>query len=175
VNYVVEFEGGERFEISIDPEDPARMKIDGAEHGVEVGAARDGLLAARVDGRVQLVRLAFEDGGLVVETQDGRKRRARVHSASADAFRRRVMEQAQAPRPQGATQLHAPIAGSIAELLVADGTHVQSGQPVLKLEAMKMLNSITAPGTGLIRFAVHQGDTVLTGALLARIGAEGEK
>jgi glutaconyl-CoA/methylmalonyl-CoA decarboxylase subunit gamma len=174
VNYVVEFEGGERWEVSIDPGEPSQVKLDGAAHAVDMGSVRDGTLIARVDGRMQLVRLTFEDGGLVVETQDGRKRKARVESASADAWRRRVTEQAKAPRVEGPTQLRAPIAGSIAELMVPEGARVDSGQPVLKLEAMKMLNSIGAPGSGIIRFAVQKGETVLTGALLARIGTESE-
>lgn len=169
MNYVVELEGGDRWEVSIDSDEPTCVKVQGEARSVELETRPDGTLLARVDGRAQVVRLKYEDGFLLVETPDGRKRKVRVEKASAHAWRKLVSEQPRAAASLGPSELRAPIAGSIAALLVAEGARVERGQPVLKLEAMKMLNSIATPAGGKIRFEVQAGQTVLAGTVLARI------
>lgn len=64
----------------------------------------------------------------------------------------------------GAGSVTAPIPGQILELLVQEGDAVKAGQPVLKMEAMKMENVITAPIDGTVRtIGVHAGDAVIQG------------
>jgi len=152
VNYVVELEGGERWEVSIDPDQPARVHVDGQSRSVEIERKPDGTMVASVDERPQVVRISYEDGGLIVETPDGQRRKARVETASAHAWRKQVEDQGKASRVEGPSELRAPIAGSVLELLVSEGDQVERGDPVLKLEAMKMFNTIGSSGPGVIHF-----------------------
>lgn len=58
----------------------------------------------------------------------------------------------------------APIPGLILEVFVREGDEVTSGQPVLKLEAMKMETVINAPSAGTIgTLRVRAGDAVSQG------------
>lgn len=68
------------------------------------------------------------------------------------------------------TPIKAPMPGLILALAHKDGDAVKKSEKVVVLEAMKMENDITAPAAGVVNFAVKQGDSVETGALLATIG-----
>jgi acetyl/propionyl-CoA carboxylase alpha subunit len=58
-------------------------------------------------------------------------------------------------RPRsGDGRVKAPIPGLVTQVLVAPGTVVEAGQPLLYLEAMKMQNEIRAPFTGTVK-TVH--------------------
>ncbi|MBF0196324.1 MAG: biotin/lipoyl-binding protein [Planctomycetes bacterium] len=71
----------------------------------------------------------------------------------------------------GSGSLNAPIPGSIMEIFVKEGDEVKAGQPVLKMEAMKMENEIKASSAGKIaRIAVQVGDSVSQGQELLVIG-----
>ena len=64
--------------------------------------------------------------------------------------------------------LNAPMPGSIVELLVRVGQKVEVGQPLLKLEAMKMEHLICAPAQGVIQSLPYAvGDQVEVGVELA--------
>lgn len=71
--------------------------------------------------------------------------------------------------PTGATELKAPMPGTIVDFKVANGSTVKKGQPVLILEAMKMENEIAAPADGAISFIATKGATVNSGDILAVI------
>ncbi len=61
----------------------------------------------------------------------------------------------------------APIPGSIIALNVKEGDSVTAGQPILKMEAMKMENEITAQNGGTVSAVyVKEGDAVNQGAKL---------
>ena len=66
--------------------------------------------------------------------------------------------------------VQAALAGNVFKLLVAVGDRVQSGQPVLVLEAMKMETDISAPRDGTVT-AIHVGvgDSVSVGDALLSI------
>ncbi|NNG21232.1 biotin/lipoyl-binding protein [Naumannella sp. ID2617S] len=66
-----------------------------------------------------------------------------------------------------ANSVVAPLAGSIARILVEEGDSIESGQVLVVLEAMKMETEITAPQTGTVA-AVHvaPGDPVQGGQVL---------
>ncbi|MGK5091190.1 biotin/lipoyl-containing protein [Deltaproteobacteria bacterium TL4] len=67
--------------------------------------------------------------------------------------------------------LRAPIPGSIMTILVKVGDKVIVGQKVLKMEAMKMENEISAQAAGTIKtISVKPGDTVSQGQELLMIG-----
>jgi acetyl/propionyl-CoA carboxylase alpha subunit len=70
----------------------------------------------------------------------------------------------------GRQQISAPMAGKIVRVLISQGQHVESGQGLLVVEAMKMQNEIRAPKTGTVeRLAAKEGETVNAGEVLAVI------
>lgn len=80
------------------------------------------------------------------------------------------------PRPQvaadSAGSLRAPMPGVVLAVLVAAGDRVQKGQPLLKLEAMKMEHTIRSTVDGVVaELFFVAGDQVQADAQLLRLGA----
>lgn len=74
-------------------------------------------------------------------------------------FRRRPQ-----PRPRSSNEVSAVIPGAIWEIHVEPGAQVAAGDPLLTLEAMKMLNPVLAPRVGRIaKVLVHVGERVTKG------------
>jgi 3-methylcrotonyl-CoA carboxylase alpha subunit len=68
--------------------------------------------------------------------------------------------------------LLAPMNGTIVAVLVAAGSHVNKGDQLLIMEAMKMEHSIRAPADGIVsRFFYHAGEMVDGGAQLLEFEA----
>ena len=64
----------------------------------------------------------------------------------------------------------APMPGKVIDVRVAAGEHVESHQPLVVLEAMKMEQVVAAPyGGGVRSVDVAVGDQVTTGALLVEL------
>ncbi len=64
----------------------------------------------------------------------------------------------------------APLAGSVARILVNEGDEIDSGQVLLVLEAMKMETEITAPAAGKVAaILVSPGDAVQGGQALIEL------
>ena len=91
----------------------------------------------------------------------------------------RALDRTTAPPPASApaapaadaSTLTAPIPGQILEIFVKEGSSVSAGAPVLKMEAMKMENVISAHASGIVgRIHVRPGDTVNQGQELLTIG-----
>lgn len=62
---------------------------------------------------------------------------------------------------KGFTNLTAPMPGLVLEIKVKVGDQIETGEPLLVLEAMKMENVIKSPGDGIIKeILVTQGDKV---------------
>ena len=83
------------------------------------------------------------------------------------------------PEPQqsaaSAGSLRAPMPGSVLAVLVEVGEQVNEGQPLMKLEAMKMEHTIRTAAAGTIEAIYFQaGDTVEADTLLLQIGAVDE-
>ncbi len=77
---------------------------------------------------------------------------------------------ASAPAGEGEPQA-APLAGNIFKVLVSPGDHVEEGQLILILEAMKMETEVRAKRAGVIgSVAVKAGDAVSVGDTLVTIG-----
>jgi glutaconyl-CoA/methylmalonyl-CoA decarboxylase subunit gamma len=76
------------------------------------------------------------------------------------------------PTPAGgAGSVTAPIPGQMLAVLVKEGDLVEAGHPLLKIEAMKMENTIIAPIAGTVRAVfVNAGDAVMQGQELLVIG-----
>jgi biotin carboxyl carrier protein len=66
--------------------------------------------------------------------------------------------------------LRAPMPGSVITVLVRQGQSVAEGEPLLKLEAMKMEYIIRAPGAGVVAEIFYApGDSVPADAQLLRL------
>ncbi|GIH08671.1 acetyl/propionyl-CoA carboxylase subuit alpha [Rhizocola hellebori] len=69
--------------------------------------------------------------------------------------------------------LCAPMPGMVTEVLVAVGDKVEAGQPLLRLEAMKMQHTVQAPTAGVVNeLSVGKGQQVDSGAPLVTVSEE---
>jgi propionyl-CoA carboxylase alpha chain len=69
--------------------------------------------------------------------------------------------------------LTAPMPGMVTEVLVAVGDKVDAGQPLLRLEAMKMQHTVQAPTAGVVNeLSVAKGQQVEAGAPLVTVSEE---
>jgi biotin carboxyl carrier protein len=71
---------------------------------------------------------------------------------------------------EGRQQIAAPMAGKVVRLLVKSGDHVEAGQGLLVVEAMKMQNEIRSTKSGTVeRLLAEEGQPVNAGEILAWI------
>jgi oxaloacetate decarboxylase alpha subunit len=76
-----------------------------------------------------------------------------------------------APATAGGTEIRAPLAGSIIDVLVAVGDQVSDGDPVVIVEAMKMETEIRASCSGTVQsIAIKKGDAIQSDQSLMTIG-----
>jgi oxaloacetate decarboxylase alpha subunit len=69
------------------------------------------------------------------------------------------------------TEIRAPLAGSIIDILVSVGQQVNDGDPVFIVEAMKMETEIRASTSGTVQsIAVNKGDAIAHDQHLMTIG-----
>lgn len=74
--------------------------------------------------------------------------------------------------PKDPTHAVAPIPGMVTEVNAVVGAKVKEGDPIITLEAMKMLTTVSAGTTGTVKeILVAKGDTVESDDLMARIEA----
>jgi biotin carboxyl carrier protein len=68
---------------------------------------------------------------------------------------------------EGRQQIVAPMPGKVLRLLVKAGDHVEAGQGLLVVEAMKMQNEIRSPKSGTVeRVLAREGQPVNAGEIL---------
>jgi propionyl-CoA carboxylase alpha chain len=73
-----------------------------------------------------------------------------------------------------AGSLLAPLPGSVVRVAVTVGDHVEKGQPLLWLEAMKMEHAVNAPSAGIVaELPVAAGQQVDVGSVLAVVERSG--
>ena len=84
---------------------------------------------------------------------------AAVSAPGAGAAQTQVADESKACR--------SPVSGVVVKLVASPGDHINAGDSILVLEAMKMETNITAPQTGVIAaIKVAQGARVQTGDVL---------
>lgn len=140
----------------------------------------------RVDGEVVEVTVAkqgddwvlagnvaniLSDGRIKVEMPDGTIRFAHsakvgdtwwIHLSGQILCIERI--EPGATQDQGDASLSAPMPGKILQVLVKEGQKVESGQPLMILEAMKMEHRITASEEGIVNsIFFSEGDQVQQG------------
>jgi biotin carboxyl carrier protein len=137
------------------------MQIAIAEHIYEVSVihSRTGELTFKVDGVTHTVFLATEDS-------------THFLAIDGDVFEltQPVTQRARRQQYYSRDNLVASMPGQVTQVLVNDGVHVQRGQPLIVLEAMKMEIKIAAPRDGHItKVLVRQGQVVDRGHKLIEI------
>lgn len=70
----------------------------------------------------------------------------------------------------GPIEVRASLPGLVVVVQVEEGSEVAAGDPLLRIEAMKMQNEVRAPRTGRVaRIQVEPGQRVVTGEVLLRL------
>jgi len=146
--------------------------------------------------RIRGDRVAAEVNGVPVEALvhaaapdrvdleiDGIRRVYRIHQVGADAYvdasdgSSALRETPRFGDPQRAAptgSLLAPMPGLVLRVLAEPGAVVTAGQPLLVLEAMKMEQTVSAPGDGVLaELRAKAGEQVSTGQILAVLAAAG--
>jgi biotin carboxyl carrier protein len=118
-----------------------------------------GVYSILVDGAVYEARV---DGSTV--TISGR----RYQVEQVDP--RKYVRRGAGPAGAGRGNVKAPMPGKIVRVLVSVGDHVQSGQGIAVIEAMKMQNELKAASAGRVAsLLVKANDAVIAGAIVAVI------
>ncbi|MCF2571601.1 acetyl/propionyl/methylcrotonyl-CoA carboxylase subunit alpha [Brevibacterium sp. UCMA 11754] len=124
--------------------------------------------------------VSVDDSGLWHLTIDGVQHTARVFSDARDrsiwvssdqgvyTFTRPQADTSLTPGLDGAEVL-APMPGSVVEVRVESGDHVDQGDPIVVVEAMKMEHVLTAPATGIVTVTAVQGVQVGLDEVLATV------
>jgi biotin carboxyl carrier protein len=147
-----------------------QCKLDGREFPVDVAPLGGGLLSLLVNGRSYEVRqdisTASNGGDSEVGVVIGRERFSAVVRDPRSLRARHGRDSG----TQGPKKIKAPMPGKVVRILAPAGTEVESGQPVLVIEAMKMQNELKAPKKGRVsKLNVAEGAAVESGQTLAEV------
>ena len=169
-----------RYYVTLDP------SPDAAPVAVDVSPLPDGALDVRVEGRRLDVNVVWLDGqlsvcvnGRVVDlTTEGSPPEIGAVASGVRSYvrveseRQRAADAAKsAARKSGEAVVKSPMPGRIVKVLVAKGDHVEAGQPLLVMEAMKMENEIKAKAPATIaQVHVAAGMAVEANAKLITLG-----
>ncbi|HEX6723418.1 MAG TPA: biotin carboxylase N-terminal domain-containing protein [Burkholderiaceae bacterium] len=136
----------------------ADIQLDGKSHTLRIAARDERRLTLEVDG-VQRRALVTDDGRTLHLAIDGRT------FAFTEASPWPQRDSGIDPR-----RARAPVAGTVAQVLVRAGDAVALGQPLVSVEAMKMEMWLNAAAAGTVR-AVHAlpKATVASGAVLVEL------
>ena len=123
--------------------------VEGTQAGASVASGDSGVYTVTVSGQSYVVQVA--EGGDISAM-------APVASSPAPA---------PAPAVGGGETISAPLAGNIFKVNVAVGEHVQQGDVIVILEAMKMETEVRANQAGVVAsVSVKEGDAVAVGDTL---------
>lgn len=149
-----------RLRVEVAPD--GRFLVDDVVVPAETSEARRGRQwSVRIAGRSHEVTVLTHDPlRLLVDGTE-------VHASAVDERAAAAARGAGAVRG-GRHELRAPMPGLLKTVHVAEGDVVESGAPLMTLEAMKMENELLAPARGrVVRLAVAAGTKVEGGAMLA--------
>lgn len=129
-------------------------------------ALRDDTLSYETGGMRRSVRTDI-DGDAV--TLDGETGRATFNVLDSDG----IIQAAGESALDGGNLVSAPMPGLVSDVLVRPGDAVTAGQPVLVIDAMKLLQTLTAPCAGVIvQINYAAGESVDMDAVLITIDPE---
>ena len=147
-------------------DEPSRViaTIDGRQIEADVVKISPGVYSILLGGRSLEIRVETIADGLLLRTA---VREHRVEIVDPRSWRRSRGGRIDLA---GRQQVVAPMAGKIVRVLIEQGQHVESGQGLMVVEAMKMQNEIRSPKTGTVeRLSATEGETVNPGEILAVI------
>ena len=123
----------------------------------------------KVDGKIFEVEVEKVGGGYQSLTP-GSLNAAGAFQPQAQPVQQQAPAAAPAASGSGADgEVVSPMPGKILKVIADNGAHVEAGDVILILEAMKMENEIVAPIAGTVSLSVSVGQTVDTDALLATV------
>jgi len=124
------------------------------------------------DGEVESYRVSVNGTQYDVVVGPGDADISQITPVAAPAAASAPASAAAAPTPAtGGTEIRAPLAGSIIDILVTVGQQVNDGDPVMIVEAMKMETEIRASASGTVQsIAVKKGDAIAADQPLLSIG-----
>tara|TARA_B110000438_G_scaffold293210_1_gene332676 strand:- start:26 stop:460 length:435 start_codon:yes stop_codon:yes gene_type:complete len=135
------------------------FKLEGKDFNVEVDLSLEGTAQVIVNGKNFNIDIGQE------------KESENKIEVSQDNSIKKIMNdssnQPQQPGPDVQGELKSLMPGKIIEVLVSQGQSVKLGEPVLKMESMKMEQVIVATSNGKIKkINVNAGDTVEVGLVM---------
>jgi biotin carboxyl carrier protein len=166
MKYVVLLDG-QTIEVEVEGD---RVTVDGQSHRATLGfIPGTPLRQLLVDGRPLTLSVEAIGRGRWALTPKGERwemevldeRTRHIRSLAAGGEQRRV-----------AGALKAPMPGLVVRIQVQPGQEVDTGAPLVVLEAMKMENELKAPGPAVIKaIRVAQGEAVEKGQVLLELDA----
>jgi biotin carboxyl carrier protein len=140
-----------------------------------------------VDGKpVQASLTSLNDGGLLLLRNENRAREMHVRSQGNSAYAvmingRHLVAQVEKGNgkarkrvePQNAGAISAPMPGMVVNVLVKEGQRVDSGEPLVILESMKMQMQLRSPFSGQVsKVSVQNRVQVEKGTLLVQVAGD---
>jgi len=156
-------------------------EVDGIHKLIEI-EQKNGLVQASVDDRNYELTVLQPEAGVYLLFLGASVYEARVCALQENSYHVEVGSRGFSARfidrkhrrsggdwaEAGQQFLCAPMPGKVVRLLVSRGGHVEAGQGVLIVEAMKMQNEVKSPKSGqLLEIRVSEGDTVTANQVLA--------
>jgi biotin carboxyl carrier protein len=144
-----------------------RLSVKVGEQTIEVDARQpmSGLVSLLIDGASHVADVAPAEGGTRVDL-DGA-----TYLVEVEEYARHVLRTRSGTGGGGAAQtIKTPLPGKVTHVAVAVGDHVERGETVVVIEAMKMENEFkaTSPGT-VSEIRVTPGQAVNAGDVLVLI------
>ncbi len=139
-----------------------RVTLDGRPVAVDAVEIAPNTLSILLDGQsFEITVTPSPDGKLKLQTGT-QEFTAEVIDPRAWSGRRHANVES-----EGRQQIVAPMPGKVVRLLVKAGDHVEAGQGLLVVEAMKMQNEIRSPKSGTVeRILAIEGQPVNAGEIL---------
>ena len=138
------------------------VTLDGREVAVDVTEIAPNTLSILLDGQSFEINVAPFPGGKLKLHNGMQEFIAEIIDPRAWSGRRHGSVEA-----EGRQQIIAPMPGKVVRLLVKAGEHVEEGQGLLVVEAMKMQNEIRSPKSGTVeRILAQEGQPVNAGEIL---------
>jgi biotin carboxyl carrier protein len=139
--------------------------LDGKPLAVDAVEIAPNTISILIDGQSFEISVTQSSGGKLELQTGAYEFTAEVIDPRAWSARRHGSVEA-----QGRQQILAPMPGKVVRLLVKEGDHIEAGQGLFVVEAMKMQNEIRSPKSGTIeRVLAKEGQPVNAGEVLCVI------